>query len=305
MPFDLPRLSPMLATLRPQPFSGEGWLFERKFDGERCLAYRRGEEVRLLSRRHQRLNETYPELVAALRQQQVDDFIVDGEVVAFEGTATSFARLQRRMHRTGPDAARRTGVAVHYYLFDLLYLHGHLTLKLPLRDRKALLREALDFRDPLRFSTHRNTVGEAYFQQACERGWEGVIAKRAESPYLQRRSRYWLKIKCQQEEAFVVGGYTDPQRTRTGFGALLLGRRHAGELVYAGKVGTGFSEEELRRISSQLVPLERKQSPFQRGNPPRRGVHWVAPKLVAHVGFSEGTKEGLLRHPRFLRLRGG
>ena len=167
---DRPRFSPMLATLVSRPFSGAGWVFERKLDGERCLAYRQGEEVLLLSRTRQRLNETYPELVAALLQQQVDDFVVDGEVVAFEAKATSFARLQKRMHSRGPDVVRRTGVQVYYYLFDLLYLNGHPTLSLPLLDRKALLREAVSFRGPLRFSTHRRAAGEACSSRPVRRG---------------------------------------------------------------------------------------------------------------------------------------
>jgi ATP dependent DNA ligase domain len=195
----------MLAVLTEERFSSEEWIFERKLDGERCLAFRHGADVRLLSRTQQRLNDTYPELVEALLPQACDEFVVDGEVVAFEGPQTSFARLQQRMQLRDPERARRSGVRVFYYLFDLLHLDGRDVTGLPLRERKALLRPALAFADPVRYLAHRNAEGERFYREACSKGWEGLIAKRADSPYRHERSRDWLKFKCVNEQEFVIG----------------------------------------------------------------------------------------------------
>jgi bifunctional non-homologous end joining protein LigD len=293
----------MLATLTDRRFSDPGWVFEPKFDGERCLAFRKGPQVRLLSRNRKRLNHHYPELAEALAAQDADDFVVDGEVVAFERGRSSFARLQRRMQLGDPEAARRSGVAVHLYLFDVLHVHGHDVTRLGLRQRKAVLRRLLAFRDPLRFTPHRNADGEAYWQQACRKGWEGMIAKRADAPYRHDRSGDWLKFKCANQQEFVIGGYTDPKGSRHGFGALLLGHYRGGDLVYAGKVGTGFDQELLERLRRRLASLEQERPPFSVGRLPSAGVHWVRPELVAQIGFSEWTDDGQLRHPRFLGLR--
>ena len=293
----------MLATLSAQPFSRKGWLFEPKFDGERCLALRCGADIQLLSRNQKRLNDRYPELVAAFSSQKAQRFSVDGEIVTFEDGVTSFSRLQQRMQVRHPSERLRREIPVWIYLFDLMHLEGYDTRQLPLYKRKELLREALDFRDPLRFTTHRETEGEAYYRDACRKGWEGIIGKNGDSVYISRRSREWLKFKCTKEQEFVIGGYTDPKGGRIGFGALLVGYYKAGKLVYAGKVGTGFDEETLRRLGRQLADLKTKTSPFVAGDPPRRGIHWVKPKLVAQIGFTEWTREGRLRHPRYLGLR--
>jgi DNA ligase D-like protein (predicted ligase) len=293
----------MLAILSDRRFSDPAWIFERKLDGERCLAFRRGRGVRLLSRTRQVLNDTYPELVGPLQSQASDDFIVDGEIVAFEGARTSFERLQRRIQLRDPEAALRSGVPVFYYLFDLLHLDGHDTDALELRDRKTLLRNAVSYADPLRFLPHRNTEGEALYSDACRRGWEGLIAKRANSPYQHRRSDDWLKLKCVNEQEFVIGGWTDPTGSRIGLGALLVGYYEGGELRYAGKVGTGYSRAVLRDLRSRLDRLERAEPPFEQDRLPRSGVHWVRPELVAQIGFTEVTRDGKLRHPRFLGLR--
>ena len=175
--------APVLARLTDEPFSDRDWLFERKLDGERVLAYRRRRRVRLLSRNRKSLNRSYPELVEALAEQACDDFVVDGEVVAFDGRRSSFARLQRRMQLSDPAAARASGVKIQYYLFDLLYLDGKDLRRLPLRRRKTLLRDAIGFEDPLRFTPHRNETGEEFLREACAKGWEGLIAKRANAPY--------------------------------------------------------------------------------------------------------------------------
>lgn len=293
----------MLATLTDKPFTREGWIFERKLDGVRLLGFRDGRNVRLMSRNKLVLNGAYPEVVDALQAQRTDDFIVDGEVVAFEGRRTSFAALQRRMGIHDPERAVRTGVRVYYYLFDILQLKGSTTTKLPLVRRKEMLKNAITLKDPLRYTPHRATQGERYLDRACRNGWEGLIAKRAAGPYISGRSRDWLKLKCVNEQEFVIGGWTDPKGSRTGFGALLVGYFEDGELRYAGDVGTGFSTQILRDLSAKLAKLKRSTPPFTRDGLPRAGVHWAAPKLVAQVGFTEWTRDGKLRHPRFLGLR--
>lgn len=193
---------PMLATLTERYFSDPEWIFERKLDGERCLGFRDGARAGLQSRSGQALSDTYPEITDALARQNCDDFVIDGEMVAFEGSRTSFSRLQQRIGIHDRRQARASRVAVPYYVFDLLYLAGHDLTGLPLRTRKALLRRALGFSPPLRFTPHRNADGEAYLRQACERGWEGVIAKRADSRYEQRRSKKWLKFKCSRRQSW-------------------------------------------------------------------------------------------------------
>jgi DNA ligase D-like protein (predicted ligase) len=293
----------MLAVLTNERFSDPGWIYERKLDGERCLAFRHGGRLRLLSRTRQPLNDTYPELVGPLEAQRSDDFIVDGEIVAFEGRRTSFERLQRRIQLRDPASALRSGVAVFYYLFDILHLEGNDTSALQLRDRKSLLRNALSYGDPLRFLPHRNTEGEALYQDACRRGWEGLIAKRADAPYRHARSDDWLKLKCVNEQEFVIGGWTDPTGTRVGLGALLIGYYDRSALRYAGKVGTGYSQAVLRDLRSRLDRLARAEPPFEHDGLPRSRVHWVRPELVAQIGFTEVTRDGKLRHPRFLGLR--
>ena len=212
-------LEPELATLTADRFSDPAWIFERKFDGERCLAFRAGQQLRLMTRNRQQVTSTYPEIADALRAQEASDFIVDGEVVAFDGDQTSFSRLQRRLGVRDPGPALRAEVPVYMYVFDVLWADGRDVRPLPLRERKRLLRGLLSFRDPLRFTEHRDTDGEAYWREACAKGWEGIIAKRADSPYRPGRTRDWLKFKCENEQEFVIGGYTDPRGSRTGFGA--------------------------------------------------------------------------------------
>ena len=257
--------SPMLATLTDERFSDPDWIFERKFDGERCLGWRDSSKLRLLSRNQKVINNSYPELVEALNKQSPSSFIVDGEIVAFEGHITSFSRLQSRMQIDDPERARRTGVTVYYYLFDLVRLEARDLSSIPLRQRKALLRDAFTFKDPVRFTAHRNERGEEYFRKACAKGWEGIIAKRADSFYEQKRSRQWLKFKCVAEQEFVIGGFTEPKGDRQGFGALLLGFHRDGELIYAGKVGTGFDEQALKQLRERLDTLKRKTSAFAGG----------------------------------------
>jgi DNA ligase D-like protein (predicted ligase) len=293
----------MLATLVEKPFSREGWIFEPKLDGERGLAFRKGKSLRLFSRNRKLLNNTYPELVDPLSGQGPESYIADGEIVAFKGDVTSFKQLQHRMQVRDPEEARRKGIEVFYYLFDLLYLNGYDLREVPLIYRKDLLRQTFDFCDPLRFTEHRERDGETYFREACRRGLEGVIAKRADSPYVSRRSRDWLKFKCWAEQEFVIGGYTEPKGGRPGFGALLLGYYEGDRLIYAGKVGTGFDRELLVTLAKELSALEIKHSPFAGEVKAGKRVHWVWPKLVAQVAFTDWTPDGKLRHPRFLGIR--
>jgi bifunctional non-homologous end joining protein LigD len=297
-------LEPELATLTKARFSDPAWFYERKFDGERCLAYRSGDRLRLMTRNKQQVNSTYPELAEALAAQDCADFIVDGEVVAFQGSQTSFEKLQQRLGVRNPGADLRAAVPVYFYLFDVLWANGRDVRELPLRERKQVLRRLLSFGTPIRYTTHRTNNGEAYYAYACASGWEGLVVKRADAPYRPGRSKDWLKFKCQEGQEFVIGGYTDPKGTRVGFGALLLGYYDPdGRLAYAGKVGTGFDEATLASLARTLSGLERPQSPFDRGNVPHTGVHWVEPRLVGQVAFSEWTRAGELRHPRFEGLR--
>lgn len=292
---------PMLATLTHDRFSDDRWVFERKLDGVRCLAVMDHREPRLVSRSGQRLDATYPELADALRGKS-GQLVLDGEVVAFEGRRTSFRRLQRRMQVTDADAARRSGVPVSYYLFDVLYADGFDVRPLPLRVRKRLLRHLVSFAEPLRYTPHRNAAGEPHLAEACRRGWEGLIAKRADAPYAPGRSTDWLKFRCDRQQEFVVCGYTPPRGSRVGFGALLLGYYEGRSLRYAGMVGTGFDTATLRDLHERLRRMEDGRQAL-RGSGAPRDAHWVRPRLVAQVAFSEWTRDGRLRHPRFLGLR--
>ncbi|WP_030898370.1 non-homologous end-joining DNA ligase [Streptomyces sp. NRRL F-5126] len=294
---------PMLATLSDRrDFHAGGWIFERKLDGVRVLAVRDMRGVRLLSRTGQRQNATYPEIVDALQEQGSTDFVLDGEVVAYSHGRTDFSRLQQRLGITDERRARASKVAVTYYVFDILRLDGADLARLPLRARKALLRRALSYRPPVRFTPHRNDGGQELLDQACARGWEGLIAKRAAGGYQPRRSGDWLKLKCQRGQEFVVGGFTEPAGSRTGFGALLLGYYEGAQLRYAGKVGTGYDRATLHDIRSRLDELATTTRPFD-DQVREHTARWARPELVAEVGFSEWTRDGMLRHPRFLGLR--
>jgi bifunctional non-homologous end joining protein LigD len=297
---------PMLATLTHEPFSDAGWIYERKLDGLRLLVFRQAGSVRLVTRNRKERSSTWPDVTEALASADGVDLVADGEMVAFEGGVTSFSRLQERMQIRDPQAAREMAqrVRAFLYLFDLLHVDGHDLTGLALRTRKKLLRRAVAWRDPVRFTPHRNETGVAYLREACEKGWEGLIAKRADGAYVHGRSRSWLKLKCVNRQEFVVGGWTDPQGERIGLGALLVGYHEGGALRYAGKVGTGYDDETLRRLSARLEALERDGPAFADADDlPRNDVHWAEPELVCEVGFSEWTEDDKLRHPRYLGLR--
>jgi bifunctional non-homologous end joining protein LigD len=297
-------LEPMKATLTQERFSDPDWVFEPKLDGERCLAFVTGPKVRLLSRNQKEIAVSYPEIADALPEQPFERAILDGEVVAFDGDVPSFSRLQRRMHVSDRTRALATGVDVYLYIFDILYLDGYLVTSCSLRDRQRLLDGAIRQRGPIRSVSRTVGEGEAMYREMCSKpGWEGVIAKRLDGPYVHGRARDWLKFKCSKEQEFVIGGATAPQGSRERFGALLVGYYEGDALRYAGKVGTGYDRALLGLIGDELEKRIVDASPFDDSGVPRKDVRWVRPELVAQVGFSEWTKDGRLRHPRFMGLR--
>jgi DNA ligase D-like protein (predicted ligase) len=294
---------PALATLSHERFWEDGWVYERKLDGQRCLAVRDADGTRLYSRSGRDVTVAFPEIAEALEQQAASRFVVDGEVVAFEGSRTSFARLQPRIHLSSAEKARRTGVAVFFYVFDVLEVDGEDVRAEPLLDRKRRLRQLLTWDGPLRSTPHRVSGGEEWFAEICRKGWEGLIAKRVDAPYATGRTDRWLKFKCEAGQELVVVGWTEPTGSRVALGALLLGYHDGNDLVYAGKVGTGFSEAVLRDLHDRLSRIGVDETPCTRGKLPRSGVHWVRPQLVAEVAFTEWTSANQLRHPRYLGLR--
>jgi len=266
-------LEPMAATLTEERFSGPDWVFERKFDGIRLLAYKDGARVDLFSRNH--LPQHMPAVAAAVAGLPAAQVILDGEV-AWDGHSS-------------------------YHVFDILWLDGRNVTALPLEARRALL-DALPFAPPLRRVT-RLRDSEPW-KRAEREGWEGVIAKRAGSPYEHRRSKHWLKMKNEASQELVVGGFTDPQRSRVGLGALLVGYFHEGDFVFAGKLGAGFDNQLLLDLRRRLDAIELPASPFTVATGlPRIRTHWVQPQIVVQVAFTEWTRHGKLRHPRLLGVR--
>jgi len=266
-------LEPMAATLTQERFTGPDWVFQRKFDGIRLLAYKRGAGVELYSRN--RLPQQLPGVAAAIGSLPADEGILDGEV-AWDG---------------------RSG----YHVFDILWLNGRLVTTLPLEERQALL-DTLPFEAPLQRVGTLNDP--APWERASHEGWEGVIAKRRGSPYEHRRSKHWLKMKCEASQELVVGGFTDPRGARVGLGALLVGYYEDDDFVFAGKLGTGFDTRLLLDLRQRLDALEIPQSPFTKATDlPRLHAHWVRPEIVAQVAFIEWTVHGKLRHPRLVGVR--
>ncbi|HET7569932.1 MAG TPA: DNA ligase D [Gammaproteobacteria bacterium] len=289
-----------LATLGKQAPDGDDWLHEIKFDGYRLLARLDHGKVRLLTRNAKNWSERFPALGKALAKLQVDSALLDGELVSLDAAGVSrFGALQEAI------SERRTDALV-YFVFDLLYLDGYDLKKVILRDRKRLLAELLGSDPPalIRYTDHVAGNGPAFFEKACESGLEGIVSKRVDSPYSGGRSKQWRKTKCVKDAEFIVGGYTDPAGSRTGFGALLLGAYDDdGKLAYAGRVGTGFSDRQLAALHKTLKELEIGKRPFREAVPDSAGVHWVRPTLVVDVTFTERTRDGRLRHPSFRGLR--
>jgi DNA ligase D-like protein (predicted ligase) len=293
----------MLATLSARREFGDDWLLERKFDGERCVAHKVGDAVRLESRTGKELTGNYPEVRAAVAAQRPRKLLLDGELVAFEAEQTSFARLQQRLGVTAPSTDLIAAFPVVYCVFDLLELDGEDLRGWPLLERRATLTRRVLPRMGLQLSEAWRSDSQRRFAEACRSGWEGLIAKQADAPYSAGRSPQWLKLKCTSEQELVIGGYTEPAGSRTDFGALLVGYYEIGRLRYAGKVGTGYSAATLRELGRRLRAMETVESPFVDARPIPRGTHWTRPELVAQIGFAEWTREGRLRQPRFLGLR--
>jgi ATP-dependent DNA ligase len=263
---------PMAATLTQERFAGPDWIFERKFDGIRVLAFKSGAGIRLLSRN--RLPQAWPALVNAIQALPVTDIVLDGEA---EGNA--------------------------YHVFDILWLDGRAVTSLPLEERISILSN-LPFRPPMRRVTPLDVSDEDKpWERACREGWEGVIAKRRGSPYEHRRSRHWLKMKCEAVEDLVVGGFTDPQGGRVGLGALLVGQFEKEDFVFAGKVGTGFDTALLLDLRRRLGAIEIPKPPFTKATGlPRLRAHWVRPQISVRVAFIEWTVHRKLRHSRLLTV---
>jgi ATP-dependent DNA ligase len=266
-------LVPMAATLTQERFSGPDWVFEQKFDGIRLLAYKKGSDVQLFSRNH--LPQNLPPVQHAIQRLPHHELILDGEI-------------------TWPSGKAR------YHVFDNMWIDGRNVTSLPLEERRELL-AGLPFEEPL----HRVVLVEdpSPWERAQREGWEGVIAKRRGSIYEHRRSKEWLKMKCELSEKFLVGGFTDPQGKRVGLGALLVGYNKDDDFVYAGRIGTGFDTKLLLDLRARLDKLEIEKAPFtQAVGLPRVRAHWVKPEIVVQVGFIEWTVHGKLRHPRLLAV---
>ena len=293
----------MLATLTDRRDFGDDWLLERKFDGERCVARKAGSDVRLESRTGKDLTSTYPEVRAAVGAQRPRDLLLDGEVVAYDGDQTSFTRLQQRLGVSGPSPEQVARYPVVYCVFDLLEADGEDLTGLPLVERRARLTRAVRSSPALELTEAWHDESPRRFAAACQSGWEGLIAKRADAPYVAGRSKDWLKLKCVWEQEFVVGGYTDPAGSRTDFGALLVGYYERDTLRYAGKVGTGYTKAILHDLGIRLRKLGTGEPAFVDARPVPRGTHWTRPELVAQIGFAEWTSDARLRQPRFLGLR--
>jgi bifunctional non-homologous end joining protein LigD len=293
----------MLATLSERRDFGNDWLLERKLDGERCVARKIGSDVRLESRSGKDLTSTYPEVRAAVADVRAERLVLDGELVAFDGDQTSFTRLQQRLGLTRPSPAQVAQYPVVYCVFDLLEVDGEDLTDRPLVERRARLTETVRPGPALQPTEAWRDDSEQRFAAACRSGWEGLIAKRADAPYVAGRSKNWLKLKCVWEQEFVVGGYTEPRGSREHFGALLVGYYEQGSLRYAGKVGTGFTTATLHDLGVRLRKLETVQPAFVDARPVPPGTHWTRPELVAQIGFAEWTSDARLRQPRFLGLR--
>jgi bifunctional non-homologous end joining protein LigD len=291
-----PMLAQLVRAVDHRPARRTEWRYERKLDGLRCLAVRNGAEVELWSRNRLSFTARFPSVAAALRALPADNFTMDGEVVAFDGDRTSFSRLQR------PDGAAPPSFCV----FDLVHLLGRDLTELPLSERQALLaRLAPPSPEGAALWVVPPLDGDPVdlLRQACEEKWEGLVAKRVAAPYRPGRSSDWQKLKCTASQELVVAGWTDPTGSRVGLGALVLGWfDEAGQLQYAGKVGSGFDRATLTDLSLRLLALAVGESPYA-APVPLRGVHWVRPELVAEIVFTEWTADGRLRHPTYHGLR--
>jgi bifunctional non-homologous end joining protein LigD len=307
---DLDSLQPMKAVTGTLPTDETGWAYEIKWDGVRVITAIEGDRVRLRSSRGNDITGRYPEVHELARALEGHTVVLDGEVVAFDDDGRpNFGRLQTRMHVASAAEVRRRAesVPITYVVFDLLHLDGHDVMPLPYLERRRLLTELVPDDGCWTVPKHRESDGAALLDAVRERGLEGIMAKRVDSPYLAgKRSSAWIKVKARLRQEFVVGGWQPGERGRAGqIGSLLVGVYEHGVLRYTGKVGTGFSMRELDRLAELLEPLAIAESPFD-PPPPRpiaRVAHYVTPELVAEVEFGEWTSESILRHPSYLGLR--
>ena len=293
--------NPMLASLTTERFSDPEWIYECKFDGERALTYYNQGELSIFSRNKHYLNKTYPDLVESFHGLSQDNFIIDGEIVAFQKDITSFSALQQRMGVREISMENALKAPVYYYIFDILFLNGFDLRSISLKSRKKILKEQISYKDPIRFTDWIEKDGKALFKNACKKGWEGIIAKNFQSSYQNRRSRDWLKFKCHKSQELIIIGYTKPKGQRYGFGALLVGYYKNKKLMYAGKVGTGFKEKtlvSLKKKMDQHVSVTSPSDEHVNGH-----ITWLHPVLVGEFDFTEWTTGGKLRHPRFKGLR--
>jgi bifunctional non-homologous end joining protein LigD len=306
-------IHPMLATSIDEPFDGEDWLFEIKWDGYRAVAFLENGKARLVSRNQNELTARYPELKDLAKSVKAKTAILDGEVVALdEQGRASFSLMQQRtgFRPGGRRAATNADVPVLYYVFDLLYLDGYDWRKLPLEERKKKLASILITGDAVRYSDHYERQGKALFEMACQKGLEGILAKKRDSFYQERRSSEWLKIKIRHRLEAVIGGYTEPEGSRMNFGSVVLGLYDKqGRLIHVGQAGSGFNQKSLAEIWKLLKKRETKKNPFYGEVEALRKVFWVKPELVAEIEYAEWTEGAShgsgpkLRAPVFLGLR--
>ena len=304
-------IRPMLASIIEKPFDDPNWLFEIKWDGYRAVAFIDNEKTRLLSRNHNDLLPRYPELRNLPKFVKAKTAILDGEVVVLDDNGRpSFSLMQQRtgIRHHGRQASPNADLPILYYVFDLLYLDGFDLRRVALEERKRLLSEVLGSEEIIRYSDHYPGQGSALFEAAKQKGLEGIVAKKRNSCYEERRSHEWLKIKITQTVDCVVGGYTDPDGARQYFGSLVLGLyNEKKQLIHVGQAGTGFNQSTLKQIAQVLKEIEADKNPFT-GPVDAKKIHWVKPARVAEVKFSEWTHEtadgGMkLRAPVFLGLR--
>lgn len=283
-------VKPELARLAKKAFSDKDWIYETKFDGIRCIAVKKDKKITLYSRNKNKLNANYPDLVTAITKQRQNNFVIDGEIVAFEKGVTSFSKLQQ---------IKKEKIAVYFYVFDLIYFDQYSTKNLPLLERKKLLKKYFQFSTKFRYTSHMKKEGEKFYKKACKKGLEGVMAKKADSKYLSKRTSEWQKFKCSERQELIIIGYTKPEGQRIGFGALLIGYFENGKLKFAGKVGTGYDFEFLKNFSNKLKAIETEKNYFRK----IKNAKFVRLKYVAEIAFTQWTKDGKLRHPRFIGLR--
>src|SRR6267378_2686269 len=298
------RVEPMLATLADHPFSDPNWLFEIKWDGVRALARIENGALALRSRNSIDITKRYPELASLTDALAARQAILDGEIVALDAQGHSdFELLQERMHVRAPSESLVTQIRVVYFAFDLLYCDGYDLRQAPLLERKQLLQRLLYTSERFRYADHQLEHGKELFALAEQNGLEGIVAKRADSPYVSDRSPYWVKLKSTKTVDAVVGGWTESRTSALPFGSLLLGLYQGKKLRFIGHVGTGFDAKKLKELTSKLKELAASTCPFDAVPETNEKPSWVSPTLVARVKFSGWTQEHSLRHPVFVALR--